>query len=67
MLPQNVVERLGVRTRRTAIVTYADERKEERPIAGPLTTQWMCVFVYRVDDETEPAVRSNSPKSISHT
>ena len=37
VLPQNVVERLGVRTRRTAIVTYADERKEERPIAGPLT------------------------------
>ena len=37
VLPQNVVERLGVRTRRTAIVTYADERKEERPVAGPLT------------------------------
>ncbi len=37
VLPQNVVERLGVRTRRTAIVMYADERKEERPIAGPLT------------------------------
>ena len=36
-LPRNVVERLGVRTRRTAIVTYADERKEERPVAGPLT------------------------------
>ena len=37
VLPQNVVERLGVRTRRTAIVTYADERREERPVAGPLT------------------------------
>ena len=37
VLPQNVVERLGVRTRRTAIVTYADDRKEERPVAGPLT------------------------------
>ena len=37
VLPRNVVERLGVRTRRTAIVTYADERKEERPVAGPLT------------------------------
>ena len=37
VLPWNVVERLGVRTRRTAIVTYADERKEERPVAGPLT------------------------------
>ena len=37
VLPQNVVERLGVRTRRTAIFTYVDERKEERPVAGPLT------------------------------
>ncbi len=37
VLPRNVVERLGVRTRRTAIVTYADERREERPVAGPLT------------------------------
>ena len=37
VLPQSVVERLGVRIRRTAIVTYADERKEERPVAGPLT------------------------------
>ena len=37
MLPQNVVERLGVSSRGTAVVSYADERKEERPIAGPLT------------------------------
>ena len=37
VLPRNVVERLGVRTRRTATATYADERKEERPVAGPLT------------------------------
>ncbi len=37
VLPQNVVERLGLRIRRTAVVTYADERKEERPIAGPVT------------------------------
>ena len=37
MLPQNVVERIGVGIHGTAIVTYADERKEERPIAGPLT------------------------------
>ena len=36
-LPQNVVERLGIRNRGTATVTYADERKEERPIAGPVT------------------------------
>lgn len=33
MLPQNVVERLGLETRRTVIVSYADER----PVAGPLT------------------------------
>ena len=37
VLPQNVVERLGIGIRRTVIVTYADERKEERPVAGPLT------------------------------
>ena len=37
VLPQNVVERLGVGIRRTAMVTYADERMEERPVAGPLT------------------------------
>lgn len=39
VLPQNIVERLGVRTRRTVVVTYADERKEERPVAGPVTLQ----------------------------
>ena len=37
VLPQNVVERLGVSIRRTVVVSYADERKEERPVAGPLT------------------------------
>ena len=37
MLPQNVVERIGVPNRRTVVVTYADERKEERPVAGPVT------------------------------
>jgi clan AA aspartic protease len=36
MLPQDVVEKLGLRTIRTAIVTYADERKETRNIAGGL-------------------------------
>jgi clan AA aspartic protease len=36
MLPQDVVEKLGLRTIRTAVVTYADERKEERAIAGGL-------------------------------
>ena len=37
MLPLNVVERLGVPTLRTVVVTYADDRKEERPVAGPVT------------------------------
>ena len=37
VLPQNVVERLGVGVRRTVIVSCADERNEERPIAGPVT------------------------------
>ena len=36
MLPQDVVEKLGLRTIRTAVVTYADERKEERQVAGGL-------------------------------
>ena len=37
VLPQNVVERLGLQILRTVVVSYADERKEERPVAGPLT------------------------------
>ena len=37
MLPRNVVERIGVGVHGNAIVTHADERKEECPVAGPLT------------------------------
>ena len=37
MLPQNVVERLGAALSGTVIVTYADERREERPTAGPFS------------------------------
>ena len=37
MLPQNVVERLGAAVSGTVIVTYADERREERSTAGPFT------------------------------
>lgn len=37
VLPGDAVETLGLATRRTVIVTYADERREERPVAGPLT------------------------------
>lgn len=36
MLPQDVVEKLGLRTIRTATVTNADERNETRKIAGGL-------------------------------
>lgn len=39
VLPQNVVERLGLETQRTVIVTYADVRKEECPVAGPVTVR----------------------------
>ncbi len=37
LLPEEVVEELGLETVRTIRVTYADERKEIRPVAGPLT------------------------------
>ena len=37
MLPENVVGRLGLDRQREVVVTYADERKETRPVAGPLT------------------------------
>ena len=37
VLPENVVTRLGLRTRREVVVTYADERRETRPVAGPVT------------------------------
>ena len=39
VLPQNVVERLGLEQLRTAVVTYADECKEERPVAGSVTIE----------------------------
>ncbi len=37
VLPQDVVDTLGLETQRTVIVAYADERKEERPVAGVVT------------------------------
>ncbi|HDN81049.1 MAG TPA: clan AA aspartic protease [Chloroflexi bacterium] len=36
MLPQDMVEALGLKVNGKVIVTYADERKEERPIASGL-------------------------------
>lgn len=37
VLPQDVVDKLGLEILRKVIVTYADERKEERPVAGTVT------------------------------
>ena len=36
VLPQNVVERLGLPIHGKVIVSYADERKDERAVAGPV-------------------------------
>ena len=40
VLPQNVVERLGLQQQGTAFVTHADERREERPLAGPVNVRF---------------------------
>ena len=37
LLPQDVVENLGLKILRKVVVTYADEKKEERPVAGTVT------------------------------
>lgn len=37
MLPSDLVERLGLAAQRTVRVRHADERSEEREVAGPLT------------------------------
>lgn len=39
VLPRNVVERLGLEEQRTVVFTCADERREERPLAGPVTVR----------------------------
>jgi len=40
VLPQDLVERLGLEiTGEKVIVTYANEQKEERPVAGTLTVR----------------------------
>ena len=39
VLPQDQVEALGLREMSKVIVTYADERKEERPLAGIVTVR----------------------------
>ena len=37
VLPQDVVEKLDLDIVRKVVVIYADERKEERDVAGPIT------------------------------
>jgi predicted aspartyl protease len=39
VLPQDLVEVLGLREIGKPIVTYADDRKEERPVAGIVTVR----------------------------
>ena len=39
VLPQDLVEALGLSEVGNVIVTYADERKEERPVAGAVTVR----------------------------
>ncbi len=39
VLPQDLVEALGLPTLRKAIVAYADERKEERNVAGVVSVK----------------------------
>ena len=39
VLPEDVVDHLGLRTRRQVVVTYANEYTESRPMAGPVTVQ----------------------------
>lgn len=39
VLPQDLVEALGLQERGKVVVTYADERKEERPLAGIVTVR----------------------------
>ena len=39
ILPQDIVERLGLNQRGRVVVTYADERQDERPLAGPVTVR----------------------------
>ena len=39
VLPEDVVDSLGLRTRREVVVTYANDYRENRPVAGPVTVQ----------------------------
>ena len=48
MLPREVVERLGVSAQGAVTVSCADERTEERPVAGPITMR-LCDRSMSVD------------------
>ena len=48
VLPQNIVEQLELRVQDTMVVTYADNRQEERPVAGPVTVR-ICDRSMRTD------------------
>ena len=39
VLPEDVVDSLGLKTRREVVVTYANDYRENRPVAGPVTVQ----------------------------
>ena len=39
VMPQDVVDRLGLRTRREVLVAHANEYRETRQVAGPVTVQ----------------------------
>ena len=39
MLPEDIVSRLGLETRSEVVVTYANEYRETRQVAGPVTVQ----------------------------
>ena len=39
VLPEDVVDRLGLRTQREVVVAYANEYRKTRQVAGPVTVQ----------------------------
>ena len=59
-LPEEVVERLGVEVVGSGAVAYADGRRGELPIAGPLTVQigdrWTFARCVVIPPGTEPLI-----------
>ena len=56
MLPQNVVERLGLEPLRTAVVTHAAGRKEERSVAGAVAME-VCDWFMVTESVVGPPLR----------